>query len=207
MLTNFHIDGFNLYKGSLQGTPYKWLDFLTLFNLLLPGCQVNRIRYFTALVKSTSSDTQKRQRQQTYLRAIGTILNLSVHLGYFQTNPRKMPLSHPPASGSRMVEVLRTEEKGTDVNLASYLLLDAFRNDYEQAVVVSNDADLLTPIKIVQDEFGLSVGVLNPQKKPSRALKDTADFCRQIRQGPLSASQFPDTLADATGAFHKPPRW
>ena len=106
-----------------------------------------------------------------------------------------------------MVDVLRTEEKGTDVNLASYLLLDAFRNEYEQAVVVSNDADLLTPIKIIQDEFGLSVGVLNPQKKPSRALKDTADFCRQIRQGPLSASQFPDTLADATGAFHKPPRW
>ena len=207
MLTNFYIDGFNLYKGSLQGTPHKWLDFLTLFNILLPDCQANRIRYFTALVKPTSTDPKKRQRQQTYLRAIRTIPNLSVHLGYFQTNPLKMPLAQPPASGSRMVEVLRTEEKGTDVNLASYLLLDAFRNDYEQAVVVSNDADLLTPIKIVQNEFSLSVGVLNPQKKPSRALKDVANFYRQIRQGTLSASQFPHTLTDATGPFHKPPRW
>ena len=207
MLTNFYIDGFNLYKGSLQGTPYKWLDFLTLFNLLLPDCRVNRIRYFTALVLETPYDLQKRHRQQTYLRAISTIPNLSVHFGYFQTHTRKMPLAHPPASGSRMVDVLRTEEKGTDVNLASYLLLDAFRNDYEQAVVVSNDTDLLTPIKIVQSEFGLSVGVLNPQKKPSRALKDAADFYRPIRQGPLSASQFPHTLTDATGPFHKPPRW
>ena len=207
MLTNFYIDGFNLYKGSLQATPYKWLDFLTLFNLLLPDCQVNRIRYFTALVLETPYDLQKRHRQQTYLRAIRTIPNLSVHFGYFQTHTRKMPLAHPPASGSRMVNVLRTEEKGTDVNLASYLLLDAFKNEYEQAVVVSNDADLLTPIKIVQDEFGLSVGVLNPQKKPSRALKNAADFYRPIRQGPLSASQFPTTLTDATGTFHKPPRW
>ena len=178
MLTNFYIDGFNLYKGSLQGTPYKWLDFLTLFNLLLPGCEINRIRYFAALVNSPPYDPQKGQRQQTYLRAIRTIPNLSVYLGYFQTHARKMPLAHPPASGSRMVEVLRTEEKGTDVNLASYLLLDAFRNEYEQAVVVSNDADILTPIKIVQDEFGLSVGILNPQKKPSRALKDATDFYR-----------------------------
>ena len=205
MLTNFYIDGFNLYKGSLQGTPHKWLDFLTLFNRLLPDCEINRIRYFTALVKPTSTDPKKRQRQQTYLRAISTIPNLSVHLGYFQTNPLKMPLAHPTSGGSRMVEVLRTEEKGTDVNLASYLLLDAFRNEYEQAVVVSNDADLITPIK--QEEFGLSVGVLNPQKKSNRALKDAADFYRPIRQGPLSASQFPHTLTDATGTFHKPPRW
>ena len=106
-----------------------------------------------------------------------------------------------------MVEVVRTEEKGTDVNLASYLLLDAFRNDYEQAVVVSNDADLLTPIKIIQDEFGLSVGVLNPQEKPSRKLRNAADFYRQIRQGPISASQFPDTLTDAIGTFRKPKCW
>ena len=207
MLTNFYIDGFNLYKGSLQGTPHKWLDFLTLFNRLLPDCEINRIRYFTALVKPTSTDPKKRQRQQTYLRAIRTTPNLSVHLGYFQTNPLKMPLARPRPGRSRMVDVLRTEEKGTDVNLASYLLLDAFRNDYEQAVVVSNDTDLLTPIKIIQNEFGLSVGVLNPQKKPSRALKDTANFYRQIRQGTLSASQFPTTLTDATGTFHKPPRW
>lgn len=207
MLTNFYIDGFNLYKGSLQGTPYKWLDFLTLFNRLLPGCHVNRIRYFTALVKATPNDTKKRQRQQTYLRAISTIPNLSVHLGYFQTNPLKMPLARPRSGRSRMVEVVRTEEKGTDVNLASYLLLDAFRNDYEQAVVVSNDADLLTPIKIIQDEFGLSVGVLNPQEKPSRKLRNAADFYRQIRQGPISASQFPDTLTDAIGTFRKPKCW
>jgi hypothetical protein len=38
-----------------------------------------------------------------------------------------------------------TEEKGTDVNLATYLLVDGYEGDYEQALVMSNDADLALP--------------------------------------------------------------
>ena len=207
MLTNCYIDGFNLYNGSLKGTGYKWLDFSTLFSNLLPNAQIHRIRYFTALVKATPNDPQKRQRQQIYIRAIKTIPNLSVHLGRFQTNTKRLPLAHPPTSGSRMVDVMRTEEKGSDVNLASYLLLDGFRNEYEQAVIVSNDADLVTPIKIVRDEFGLKVGLLNPQENPSRVLKEAVDFYRKLRQGPLSVSQFSDSLEDDDGVFRKPSRW
>lgn len=207
MLTNCYIDGFNLYNGSLKGTSYKWLDFSTLFRNLLPNAQIHRIRYFTALVKATPNDPQKRQRQQIYIRAIKTIPNLSVHLGRFQTNTKRLPLAHPPTSGSRMVDVMRTEEKGSDVNLASYLLLDGFRKEYEQAVIVSNDADLVTPIKIVRDEFGLNVGLLNPQENPSRVLKEAVDFYRKLRQGPLSVSQFSDSLEDDDGVFRKPSRW
>lgn len=207
MLTNCYIDGFNLYNGSLKGTGYKWLYFSTLFSNLLPNAQIHRIRYFTALVKATPKDPQKRQRQQIYIRAIKTIPNLSVHLGRFQTNIKRLPLAHPPMSGSRMVDVMRTEEKGSDVNLASYLLLDGFRKEYEQAVIVSNDADLVTPIKIVRDEFGLKVGLLNPQENPSRVLKEAVDFYRKLRQGPLSVSQFPDNLEDGDGVFRKPSRW
>lgn len=80
MLTNFYIDGFNLYNGSLKGTSYKWLDFSALFRNLFPNAQIRRIRYFTALVKATPNDPQKRQRQQIYIRAIKTIPSLSVHL-------------------------------------------------------------------------------------------------------------------------------
>lgn len=207
MLTNFYIDGFNLYNGSLKGTSYKWLDFSVLFRNLFPNAQIRRIRYFTALVKATPNDPQKRQRQQIYIRAIKTIPSLSVHLGRFQTNIKRLPLAHPPTSGSRMVDVMRTEEKGSDVNLASYLLLDGFRKEYEQAVIVSNDADLVTPIKIARDEFGLKVGLLNPQEKPSLVLKEAVDFYRKLRQGPLSVSQFSNSLEDADGVFRKPARW
>jgi len=54
-----------------------------------------------------------------------------------------------------MVEILDTKEKGSDVNLATYLLMDGFKREYEMAVVISNDSDLVEPIKLVTSERGL----------------------------------------------------
>ena len=39
---------------------------------VLPGLDLHRIRYFTALVKSRPSDPQTLQRQQMYIRALET---------------------------------------------------------------------------------------------------------------------------------------
>lgn len=58
--------------------------------------------------------------------------------------------------------MVKIEEKGSDVNLASLLLADGFRGKYEAAVVLSNDSDLMLPIHIVTRELGLPVGLLNP---------------------------------------------
>lgn len=60
------------------------------------------------------------------------------------------------------MEILETREKGTDVNLATYLLVDGFHGEYEQAVVVSSDSDLALAIRKVRDVIGLPVGVVNP---------------------------------------------
>jgi hypothetical protein len=51
-----------------------------------------------------------------------------------------MPLAHPRPGGPAAVEVIKTEEKGSDVNLATYLLLDAFRRDCDTAIVISRYA-------------------------------------------------------------------
>lgn len=104
-------------------------------------------------------------------------------------------------------EVIKTEEKGSDVNLATHLLYDAFRGEFEVAVVVSNDSDLLEPIRIVSKELKKPVGVLNPHEHPSRVLHAHATFFKKIRLGVLKASQFPDTLTDKHGAFCKPDGW
>ena len=207
MKTNFYIDGFNFYYGAVRRTSYKWLDFSKLFSLYFPDSQINRIRYFTARVRPSRRDPLNLRRQLIYIRALETIPNLSVHYGYFLTNRVRLPLANPPANGPATAQVLRTEEKGTDVNLATQLLADGFRGDYELAIVVSNDSDYVGPIRLVRDELGLQVGLLNPQKRPSRALIEVADFYRTIRPGPLSASLFPDTLTDATGTFRKPASW
>lgn len=89
------------------------------------------------------------------------------------------------------------------------MLLDGFRDDYECAVIISNDSDLLSPIRIAIHDLGKKVGVLAPtrNKHPSRDLAMTATFIKHIRPKVLAASQFPATLTDATGTFSKPAGW
>ena len=205
MTTNCYIDGFNFYYGAVRGTPYKWLDFSALLQQIFPGHTIGRIRYFTARVESRPPDRQQPRRQQVYLRALETLPDLSIHYGHFLTRPDRMPLAHDP---SRTVAVLRTEEKGSDVNLATYLLLDAFDDDYDTAIVVSNDSDLVHPIEVVRQRFGKRVEVLNPQRHgTSQALRRAANFQRPVRRGVLASSQFPPTLTDRTGTFSKPQSW
>jgi hypothetical protein len=43
--------------------------------------------------------------------------------------------------------VYHTEEKGSDVNLATRLILDGLDGLWEEAIVISNDSDLESPIR------------------------------------------------------------
>jgi hypothetical protein len=106
-----------------------------------------------------------------------------------------------------MAVVIKTEEKGSDVNLATHLLLDACRNDYDVAVVITNDSDLAEPLRVVRQEFGKTVGILNPYSRTSFQLARYAHFTKPIRPGVLAASQFSPTLMDAHGTFYKPSTW
>ena len=162
MATMVYIDGFNLYYGAVKGTTYKWLDLESMCRRLLPKDNVVGIRYFTALISARPSDPNQAVRQQTYLRALDTLPLVTIHLGHYLSHRVRMPLAVAPAHGPRTVEVIKTEEKGSDVNLATYLLLDAFRKRCDTAVVISNDSDLAEPIRVVEDELGIRVGIVNP---------------------------------------------
>ena len=118
-----------------------------------------------------------------------------------------MPLVPVPGRPQQYVRVIKTEEKGSDVNLATHLLHDAHMGRFDVAVVVSTISYLSEPIKIVRRELGKKVGVLNPQKHPSRALLPHIDFIKPIRAGVLQASQFPASLTDRHGTFTKPLTW
>ncbi len=205
MKANLYIDGFNLYYGALRGTTYKWLDVDALARRLLPRDQIHRIRYFTALVTPRpGGDPQKPQRQQIYLRALNTIPHASVHLGHFLTNRTRMKTVHPPPN---TIEVYKTEEKGSDVNLATYLLLDAFNADCDVAVVISNDSDLKEPIAVTRTDLGVPVGVVNPHPASHRSVALQSTFFKQLRSGALASSQFPAVMNDAQGTFQKPRTW
>lgn len=57
-----------------------------------------------------------------------------------------------PRPGPTVVKVIKVEEKGSDVNLASHLLLDAFQGNFDVAAVLSNDSDLVEPVRIVTQQ-------------------------------------------------------
>lgn len=106
------------------------------------------------------------------------------------------------------IRVRKTEEKGSDVNLATHLLLDAFRGVADTYVVVSNDSDLAEPMRVVKDELGFTMGLVTPAGQPSKALLATnPQIIRQVREGVLAASQFPPVLSDENGSFRRPSGW
>ncbi len=227
MITNVYIDGFNLYYGLLKGRPHKWLDLEKFCDQLLPKNTVKRICYFTAKVDARPHDPDQPVRQLAYLRALATLPRVETHFGTFLTsvirqplvetdpvNPRrwrmdaKAPALKRDAKGDVVTDwVLKTEEKGSDVNLASHLLRDAYRADCQCAVIISNDSDLLTPIRMAKADCGLVVGLVPPRPHGSQELKTLVDFKIDPRPHILVASQFPTSFADAHGQVQKPAAW
>jgi len=202
-----YIDGFNFYYGAVKDTPYKWINFDTMCRLLLPNFEDIKIKYFTARIVPRPQDPDQPARQETFLRALWTLPNIEVIFGTFLSHTRKKPLAATLPNNPKYVDVLITEEKGSDVNIATHLVHDAHMRRYDLAVLVSNDSDLAEPLRIVREELGLPVGLLNPHKSPSRELLKYATFYKAIRKGVLAASQFPPVMHDAKGTFYKPRGW
>lgn len=206
-----YIDGFNLYYGCLRKTQFRWLDLAAFAQKMLPRDQIVGIKYFTAEVTLRPGKPDAPGDQKTYLRALRTLPDLSIYFGRFLTNEIWAHRVHPPKMGKAKVKVFKTEEKGSDVNLATHLIVDGFLGNYELAVVVSNDGDLKMPVEYVRQELKKPVGVLNPRKNRSYALSPTVlpsgSFYKPIREGVLRSSQFPDPLSDGDGTFSKPSGW
>lgn len=204
-VANVYIDGFNLYYGALKKTPYKWLDIAKLAQALLSADTVQELHYFTARVSSRPYNPTAAHDQGLYIRALKTIPNLHIKYGNFLTH--SVPMYLTDVTPAQRVWVDKTEEKGSDVNLASHLLRDAYTQRFEVAVLITNDSDLAEPVRTVAQEIGLPVGILNPQQFHSRELRQYATFIKRIRQGDLASSQFPRTLTDRKGTFAKPVGW
>jgi hypothetical protein len=73
---------------------------------------------------------------------------------------------------------------------------------------VANDSDLREPIRLVREEPGVSVGVINPHPTGRRSRSLEATFFRQLRQNVVRQCQLADVVEDANGRpVHKPTGW
>lgn len=174
--------------------------------MLDPDDQVLRIRYFTADVSPRAGDEDAPIRQATYFRALKTIPELSIHKGRFLPKRKRRPLV---GQEDQFVEIHDTEEKGSDVNLASHLLMDGFLDRYDVALVLSQDTDLLEPMRMVRDELQkkLVVGWFE-QNQPGKKHRAIASSIRHISNAQLEDSQFPDPVIGRGGAkIFRPESW
>lgn len=215
--TIVYIDGFNLYYRALKGGAHRWLNLKALCEAVLPGdCEVVAINYYTARVSARVSATAPRD-QNTYLKALSTLPCVSVHLGDFQVQDKWAYLSPPPRFKPPTITaavpvpefacIVKTEEKGSDVNLAAHLVRDAFMGKFDQAAILTNDTDLAEPIRIVRQEANLPVTLMTPVMRPSGKLKALASSVRHI-EAYLGVSQFPPQLdIPGDGTIERPEGW
>lgn len=146
-----------------------------------------------------------------------TVPEISIHMGSFLLSEKFAGLVKPPEFRPRIVlpppwpdvvKVIKVEEKGSDVNIASHLLLDAFQGNFDVAAVLSNDSDLVEPMRIATAILGKPVGLLSPVANPTPELKRVASFIRRISVSDLTHAQFPDPVRRTDGSLlAKPITW
>lgn len=217
-----YIDGFNVYYGALLGTPHKWVDFNALAMRLMPACSIEHITYCTARVQPSTEDPSVHVRQDVFFRAlVAHCPNFELVEGHFKVGKVKgyriahdgcgccatTPLTSCGCCGQIKAQVRKTEEKGSDVNLAVRLVSDGYQDLYDTALVLSDDSDLQPAVDIAMQQLGKTVVVCNPRyKRTWHSLNGTER--RTLRPGALAACQLPNPVVAADGTtLSKPATW
>ncbi|MCC2095990.1 MAG: NYN domain-containing protein [Hyphomicrobiales bacterium] len=222
----FYIDGFNFYYSRLlRQRQYRWLDIFSLANSLADvGHIVQKVNYYTAFV-SGRIDPDAVGKQQAYLAALKTNAGIEVFSGNFTINDKWVKLVHPPrakpdghvwnAPPPEFVWASIPQEKGSDVKLGAHLVRDGYVDAYDVAYVLTNDTDLIEPIRIVTEEIGKQVILVppilprNPENPvPPKSLKLVATDFRLITDDMLLQCQFPDEVPKGNGkVLTRPVGW
>ena len=219
MKTICYVDGLNLYYGLFKNRKnkyseeYKWLNLEKLVRAILPSWGECKIMYFTSRVGKNQSG--KSDRQEVYLRALRTIDGLEITKGRilhnveceatFQRVIRRKDNNIPIglSQGDRLL-VRRSEEKKTDVNLATRMSCDLCETDVERVVLLSNDTDFVAPLNLARKKLGRkNVGIIFPTESRDVNLelrkiagKNTTEI---ISEKHLTESKFNDVLETKDG--------
>jgi|SRR5579871_712505 len=217
---------------------WRWLDVRQLAQNLVArrpawaSATVSRVVYCTARINGASNASAQHD-QDTYLRALVQHKAIDVcEEGHYVNRVATAPLAMPDARGNPilvaanwpvmvrdstgapvpnaqfMVKVARREEKGSDVNVASHLLIDVYEGRIDAALVISNDSDLAFPVR--QARKKVPVGLVNPSKNyPAGALRGSPTdgvgnhWWHQLTRSELTSAQLPATI----GTLTKPVGW
>jgi uncharacterized LabA/DUF88 family protein len=228
--TAIYIDGYNLYYGRLRGTPFKWLDVVTLFRTLLDQRDQNEtigcVKFFTAPALATfaTHGNASVEAQHAYHRALqvlhGDRFALVCGNHSYDRAGSLLPAYLPGVAFDRTnrVRVWRLEEKRTDVNLALSMYRDACKGLYERMVLVSNDSDAEPALAAIREDFPqIQLGVVMPIRPPTREggpRRQSGSLSRHahwmighLTDAQLLDAQLGDTIPTKKKPILKPPHW
>lgn len=197
----FFIDGFNLYHALKEKPEYakhKWLNLAALAKCYVrKDQQISKVFYFTAYA---TWNTDKMARHQLLVRALESV-GVEVVLGKFKFKERfctNCKTKYPTV-----------EEKETDVNIAINLFRAAVLDQYDTAIIVSGDSDLIPSVRAVKATFPTKqVGVIIPIGRSAEDLKQNCHFRFRMKEKHLSSCQFPESIDLGGGTVLKrPPTW
>jgi uncharacterized LabA/DUF88 family protein len=196
--------------------------------------ELGEIYYFTAPVKERFPNDDAPRRQHTYLRVLEN-QGIQVVRGQIRKDKSWMRListqrpnviqpeipSHfgltqlaldvsvrAAAPDTPRANVYKLSEKGSDVNLASFLLRDAYQGNLSAALVVTGDSDLVTPVRFAV-EAGLDVKVVIPNRfQKVTQLKTVATQFQELHPATLDEHQLPNAFITSKGGnIVRPKTW
>ena len=205
--TIVYVDGFNLYYGAVRKTLHKWLNLAELCRRLRKDDDLVCIRYFTARVSG-----RKQMRQLALWKAMSTEPLMKIIQGNFKE--KWIECSHPACTytGDRFFDT--REEKRTDVNIAVWMVDDAYQDRCDWLVLISGDSDLVPAVDLIRQRFRQKKIIVyvptGAGVKDRRAdeLKKAAGDGRDLPTALLPLCQFPSAVTTAQGeVVKKPETW
>jgi uncharacterized LabA/DUF88 family protein len=100
-------------------------------------------------------------------------------------------------------------EKMTDVNIATQIMIDAFQDKYDMAMLISGDSDLVPPIRTIHELFNNKrVFVAFPPKRHNSSVALVAKGSMIIGRKKLVDSLFESEVVKKNGfILRKPKEW
>lgn len=189
-----YIDGFNFYYG-LKGKKWKryyWIDLAAMSRALLkPNQELVACHYFTARIRQTHAG-QSTKKQKIWLEALETQGDIVIHYGHYLLKSRRC------RSCGETWDI--PEEKMTDVNIATQLLVDAYEDNFDTAILISGDSDFSTPIQEILSRFpNKKIIVAFPPKRSSEKLKKITSGFFVIGEGKLKGNLLPRQITKPDG--------
>lgn len=154
-----YIDGLNLQRRLVDSISSEiWVDDWRLAEAVLPNFELLAVRVFTTQETSPEVSVAKAiwaRQQLDYPK-------LSIHLGRMKKTTRLYPLAKTNGIQARggSVKVIKYEEKGSDVALAAYAVLDSAKGDASIYYLMTSDTDFEPLLSLLKQHLEVRVGVL-----------------------------------------------